>query len=129
MSALERWAREVSDVFHLSCRLECREPVLIHENTLADHLYYIAVEAVNNAIKHGRAKNILIRLGKRESGGILMIEDDGSGFEIATVTPLGLGLNIMNYRAKMAGGSLEMHSTPGAGTVVACFFPVVETHD
>jgi PAS domain S-box-containing protein len=129
MSALERWAREVSDVFHLSCRLECREPVLIHENTLADHLYYIAVEAVNNAIKHGRAKNILIRLGKRESGGILMIEDDGSGFEIATVTPLGLGLNIMNYRAKMAGGSLEMHSTPGGGTVVACFFPVVETDD
>ena len=128
MSALDRWAREVSDVFHLTCRLECPEPVLIDENTLADHLYYIAVEAVNNAIKHGRAKNILIRLGRRESGGILMIEDDGSGFETARTAPAGLGLSIMHYRAKMVGGSLEMHSVPGAGTVVTCLFPVVEKH-
>ena len=60
MSALQRWAGEVRDLFHISCRFECEEPVLIHENTLADHLYHIAQEAVNNAIKHGRAKNIMI---------------------------------------------------------------------
>jgi signal transduction histidine kinase len=124
MSALERWAGEVSDVFHLSCRLECHAPVLIHETVLADHLYYIAVEAVNNAIKHGRAKNIVIRLGERNSGGILKIEDDGAGFHIA-LTPLGgLGMSTMNYRARMVGGSLEMQSVPGSGTAVTCLFPI-----
>src|SRR5580698_3929273 len=122
MSALERWAREVSDVFQLSCRLECRDAVLIHENTLADHLYYIAVEAVNNAIKHGRAKNIVIRLGERNSGGVLMVEDDGTGFETASRARAGLGLSIMDYRAKMVGGSMEMQSIPGEGTVVTCMF-------
>lgn len=124
MSALERWAREVSDVFHLSCRMECREPVLIHENVLADNLYYIAVEAVNNAIKHGRAKNIVIRLGERNTGGVLMIEDDGAGFEIPAASPPGLGLSTMSYRAKMVGGSFEIQSAPGGGTVVTCFFPI-----
>jgi signal transduction histidine kinase len=118
----------VSDVFHLSCRLECREAVPIHENTLADHLYYIAVEAVNNAIKHGRAKNIVIRLGERNRGGILMVEDDGAGFETVSGTRVGLGLSIMEYRAKMVGGSMEMQSIPGEGTVVTCMFPLRKAH-
>jgi PAS domain S-box-containing protein len=129
MSALERWAREVSDVFHLSCRLECREPMPIHENTLADHLYYIAVEAVNNAIKHGRPKNIVIRLGERNRGGILMVEDDGAGFDTAPGARVGLGLSIMEYRAKMVGGSLAIESIPGEGTVVTCMFPLRKSYD
>ena len=128
MSALERWAREVSDVFHLSCRFECREPVLIRENTLADHLYYVAEEAVNNAIKHGRAKNVVIRLAERNSGGILMVEDDGAGFETGSRRHAGLGLSIMDYRAKMIGGSLEMQSVPGVGTVLTCMFPLRKSH-
>ncbi len=126
MSALQRWAGEVSDVFQVECRLECPEPVLIDENTLADHLYYIAVEAVNNAIKHGSAKNIFIRLGKRNSSGILMIEDDGVGFRVASANESGLGLGIMNYRAKMTGGSIEIQSVPGSGTAVTCLFPIRE---
>jgi len=128
MSALDRWAREVSDVFDLSCRFECREPVLIRENTLADHLYNVAVEAVNNAIKHGRAKNVVIRLAERNSGGILMVEDDGAGFETSSGSRAGLGLGIMDYRAKMIGGSLEMQSVPGEGTVVTCMFPLRKSH-
>jgi PAS domain S-box-containing protein len=124
MSALERWSHEVSDVFHVNCRLECRDPVLIHENTLADHLYYIAVEAVNNAIKHGRAKNVVIRLAERNSGGVLMVEDDGAGFETPAGSRAGLGLSIMDYRAKMIGGSLEVQSMPVDGTVVTCLFPL-----
>jgi PAS domain S-box-containing protein len=126
MSALGRWTREVSDVFQVACHLECPDPVLIHENTLADHLYYIAVEAANNAIKHGNAKNIVLRLGKRNNGGILIVEDDGAGFEAASASALGLGLGIMNYRAKMAGGSIEIQSVPGSGTVVTCLFPIRE---
>ncbi|MEO8027928.1 MAG: PAS domain S-box protein [Bryobacteraceae bacterium] len=124
MSALERWTGEISDMYEIGCRLECRDPVLLHENALADHLYYIAVEAVNNAVKHGGPTRITVRLAEGEKGGILSIEDDGEGFEIGSNSQPGLGLSIMNYRAKMIGGSLEMQSIPRGGTAVRCFFPI-----
>ena len=51
MSALERLALEVEDLFQVSCRFECDQPVLIHESDMATHLYHIAQEAVNNALR------------------------------------------------------------------------------
>ena len=125
MSALERWAAEVSELFHVTCRFECLDPVLIHDEGLADHLYHLAQEAVNNAIKHGRAKRITIGLSAVRNGGRLTIGDDGRGFERISNNPPGLGLRIMNYRAKMIGGSLDVQSLPGCGTMVTCFFPIV----
>ena len=62
MSALQQWAGEVEDLFAVSCRFQCLAPVLIHDDTVATHLYYIAREAVNNAIKHGRPSGFMIRL-------------------------------------------------------------------
>jgi PAS domain S-box-containing protein len=123
MSALERRAAEVTDLFHLSCRFECHEAVLVHNKTQADHLYYIAQEAVNNAIKHGKARNILIGLTGANGRGALTIQDDGAGFDTALGSYPGIGLRIMNYRAKMINGVLEAHSSP-AGTVVVCRFPL-----
>jgi PAS domain S-box-containing protein len=124
MSALEQWAGEVSDLFHVACRFECRHPVLIHDGTLADHLYHLAQEAVNNAIKHGRPANIMIGLASANGCGTLTIEDDGAGFEATAPAQSGLGLRIMQYRAKMIGGSLEVESHPGVGTIVSCLFPM-----
>jgi PAS domain S-box-containing protein len=118
MSALEQWAGEVSDLFHVACRLECRRPVLIHDGTLADHLYRLAQEAVNNAIKHGKPANIMIGLAAMNGRGTLSIQDDGVGFDAAAPAQSGLGLRIMQYRAKMIGGSLEVDSLPSAGTMV-----------
>jgi PAS domain S-box-containing protein len=125
MSALDRWAGEVSDLFHVACRFECRHPVLIHDGTLADHLFHLAQEAVNNAIKHGRPRNITIGLASVNGRGTLTVQDDGLGFETASGSHSGLGLRIMRYRAKMIGGSLEVNSNPGMGTVVTCLFPTL----
>jgi two-component system CheB/CheR fusion protein len=123
MSALERLAGEVSDMFRISCRFEARDPVLIHEEALAEHLYHVAQEAVNNAIKHGRASSISIELA-READGILTVRDDGAGFHTMAGHRPGIGMQIMQYRAKMIGGSLDVRSTPGRGTVVRCMFPI-----
>ena len=79
MSALQQWAGEVEDLFQISCRFECDDPVLIHDERCANHLYRIAQEAVHNAIKHGKAKHIVIGLRTGDRGGVLTIEDDGSG--------------------------------------------------
>jgi two-component system CheB/CheR fusion protein len=129
MSALEHWAGEVSELFHVSCRFECRDSVPIHNETLAEHLYRLAQEAVNNAVRHGNPRNITIGLAIVKGGGALTIHDDGCGFEPDSKGSSGLGLRIMNYRAKMIGGSLSVQSSSAAGTshsgtLVRCLFPI-----
>jgi PAS domain S-box-containing protein len=125
MSALQQWAGEVEDLFAVSCRFQCFTPVLIHDDTVATHLYYVAREAVNNAIKHGHARQIVIRLAADEHQGVLTIEDDGYG--IGSIVPgnKGMGLHLMNYRARMVGGALEVQCVPTGGTMVTCLFPVL----
>ena len=124
MSALEHWAAEISELFHLSCRFECTGSVLVRDQAPADHLYRLAQEAVTNAIKHGRAKNITIGLETVLDGGSLTIRDDGCGFDALPNTRPGLGLRIMNYRAKVIGGALSVQSRPGEGTLIRCLFPL-----
>jgi two-component system CheB/CheR fusion protein len=124
MSALDRWAGEVEDLFKVSCRFECRAPVLIHDDTVATHLYYIAQEAVNNALKHGHARELVIRLTAVGNQGELTIQDDGCGIGVAVPGNKGVGLHLMNYRARMAGGTLEVQHVATGGTMVTCQFPI-----
>jgi PAS domain S-box-containing protein len=124
MSALQQWAGEVEDLFAVSCRFQCFTPVLIHDDTVATHLYYIAREAVNNGIKHGHARHIAIRLAADQSQGVLTIQDDGYGIGSAVPGDKGMGLHLMNYRARMVGGSLEVQRVPTGGTIVTCLFPI-----
>jgi signal transduction histidine kinase len=125
MSALQQWAGEVEDLFGISCRFQCFTPVLIHDDTVATHLYYVAREAVNNAIKHGHARQIVIRLTADEHQGALTIQDDGCGIGSIILGNKGMGLHLMNYRARVVGGSLEVQRLPTGGTIVTCLFPAL----
>ena len=91
MSALKQWATEVEDLFHVSCRFECAEPILIRDIGTATHLYHIAQEAVNNAIKHGRASRSCLALGRENGAGLLTVEDDGVGIPSCRPATPGLG--------------------------------------
>ncbi len=124
MSALQQWAGEVQDLFGISCTFLCMEPVLIHDDSVATHLYHITQEAVNNAIKHGKARHLVIALGAAGGRGALTVSDDGSGIQKLPGAGTGMGLHIMNYRAKMIGGVLEVKSGKPHGTVVSCAFPI-----
>ncbi len=124
MSALQQWAGEVEDLFGVSCRFQCFTPVLIHDDTVATHLYYIAREAVNNAIKHGHGNQIVIRLAADQEQGALTITDNGSGFADIPANNAGMGRHLMNYRARVIGGSLEIQRAAAGGTMVTCIFPV-----
>jgi PAS domain S-box-containing protein len=125
MSALQQWAGKVEDLFAVSCQFHCFTPVLIHDDTVATHLYYIAREAVNNAIKHGHAHQIVIRLAAVQRQGALTIQDDGYGIDNIIPGNKGMGLHLMNYRARMIGGALEVQRVPTGGTMVTCLFPVM----
>lgn len=124
--ALKNYASEMSDLFQVTCRLECSDTILVHDDALAEHLYRLAQEAVTNAIKHGHPKIIAIGLAVVKGGGVLTIRDDGCGFDVVPKSESGLGMRIMSYRAKMIGGSLNVQSSLSGGTVVRCSFPRTE---
>jgi len=124
MSALQLWATEVEDLFGVSCHFQCEVPVLIHDDSMATHLYHIAQEAVNNAIKHGKAQEILIQLTADQGRGTLSIKDNGKGIAANPSSTQGMGLHIMKYRAGMIGGALDVRRDTTCGTVVRCLFPL-----
>jgi PAS domain S-box-containing protein len=129
MSALKRWAAEVEDLFHISCSLCMDEPVLIQDANMSTHLYRIAQEAVNNGIKHGQAKNILISLFATNECGTLRIENDGLGLPEPPRNGSGMGMQIMHYRARMIGGSLKVESGGVRGITITCRFPLAKNQE
>ena len=124
MSALKKWASEVEGLFRIGCSFHCEKPLLIRDANLATHLYRIAQEAVNNAIRHGKSRNIVIRLSGKSGIGTLLIQDDGQGFPKKQDSPPGVGLSIMNYRADIVGGSLKVQPNQDRGITVTCMFPI-----
>jgi PAS domain S-box-containing protein len=124
MSALRQRAAQLEDLFQIRCRFECEHPVLIYDVNVATNLYHIAQEAVNNAIRHGKSKNITIRLIRKKRTGELAIQDDGTGFPEKPTSLPGMGLSIMSSRAVMVGGSLKVQANVDRGITVTCKFPL-----
>jgi PAS domain S-box-containing protein len=120
MSALEELAENTDQMFGISCRFECKKRVLVHNPSVATHLYRIAQEAVSNAIKHGKAKRICISLQGAGDRICLAIRDNGIGMPKETGKPKGMGLRIMQSRASMMGAALTLEREPGKGTAVIC---------
>ena len=88
--------------------------------------YRIAQEALANIRKHARANEVRVELESRDHGLRVCIEDDGVGFASAEAPesrPGHLGLTIMRERAELAGGWLQVRSSPGAGTSVEFWLP------
>jgi len=111
---VERMIEDVCDVFNIS------------EDYYGNILVAIT-EAVNNAIKHGRAKNITIGLNTQNNQVELTVQDDGCGFAAARDTQLegrGFGLKNITERARTMGGQVRIHSSPGEGTRVEVTIPV-----
>lgn len=120
--ALRRIARDAQALFGISCWTATGVPIDLSETTVT-HLCYIAREAVNNAVRHGRARHIRIEVAQDAEGGRLTIRDDGDGCpEVPSAD--GLGLNLMRYRASLIGGSLEIGRGRPSGTVITCRFPL-----
>ena len=89
------------------------------------HLYRIVQEALNNVQKYAKAKSVVVILEKRDDLIILIIEDDGIGFNLKNKMKRhkGMGLTGMNERAELIGGTLEIESKPGRGTTIYVRLP------
>jgi two-component system CheB/CheR fusion protein len=121
-AALGRLAGDMQAATGIACHFETdpRYPVEVENRTTAMQLYRIAQEAVHNAIKHGRPRNISIRLVRSGRCAELRVSDDGSGFRADIGGGEGFGLRIMRYRAAVVGAEMSIESTPESGTLVRC---------
>jgi PAS domain S-box-containing protein len=122
MSALQSLATTTEKVFGVSCTFQCDEPVLVRDASTAVHLYRIAQEAVTNAIRHGKTKQILIGLRAANGRATLSVDNEGRDFPKRLPKNRGMGLQVMNYRAEVIGGILDVQRGPQGGTRVSCVF-------
>ena len=117
-------AATASERFKVACHFHCPHPVKSADPTINSHLYRIAQEAVANAVKHGKSKQISICLEPDNNSLMLTITDDGVGLPANPYTGTGLGLRLMAYRATIIGGTFNIERQPPLGTRVTCTVPL-----
>ena len=125
VAALEWQGREVSRRSQMEVAVESANV----SDDLPDEykicVYRLVQEALNNAVRHSRARNAKVRVAGSASGIEIEVNDDGQGFDPQRAR--GLGILGMEERVKRLGGSLEVKSAPGRGTVVKAELPLPVT--
>jgi len=127
--AIENFAARVCETSEIKYEIQivglpdCLDP------SLEAALYCIVQEAVNNVKKHGEAKNIKIEIEDCEGNLLLSISDDGKGFNVQKLmnnycSGTSFGLSSMEDRARLAGGEMNIQSTPGKGTTLFFSIPL-----
>jgi len=124
-AAVEELADTSSSLFGIHCICEDHQQNLVLDRTRSLHLFRIVQEAVNNSVRHGKAKNVRVGMTRDRKDLIVTVVDDGVGLSLKTSVNPGIGLRLMQYRAKMLGASLTVkRSAPEGGTVVTCICPL-----
>ncbi|MEX0648542.1 MAG: PAS domain S-box protein [Balneolaceae bacterium] len=124
-TALEELCQQSEKMFSIRCTYSETGSMVIDNHTAALHIYRIVQEAINNAVKHGKAKNICVRMSNSGQHTSVVIDDDGVGFgpDFPANSKKGMGIQIMKYRAGILGGILELIRTKDDLTRVRCIIP------
>lgn len=121
-ATLRELARTTTIRARLHCTLEMPEEVLLDDSEAVVHLYRIAQEAVNNAVRHSGAERITISLQNTPRGVQMQVVDDGIGLPPGAGRKSGMGLHIMRHRADMIGAVCEVCAL-AHGTCVSVLVP------
>lgn len=117
---LQQLASQTRERHGIDCRYLREAEVAIPDGLCAINLFRIAQEAVNNAIRHGRAHRVIIRTSAENGKYRMSVSDDGSGFDPErSAQREGLGLHLMHYRANTIGAILEFRRNPHGGMDVS----------
>src|ERR1700761_5587647 len=113
---LRRLARPLRSTFGVAVTIRFQgETAHMPVGETAENLYRIAQEAVANAVKHGRARHVALRVTANGTRIIFTASDDGTGIDLERHTD-GMGLQIMRHRTRMLGGLLDVQRRSGGGT-------------
>src|SRR6185503_10762854 len=98
--ALQELAYNVEKLLRISCTVEATPGLEVSDNPSAEQIYRLVQEAVSNAAKHGRAKNIVISLTAKQTGTVVKVQDNGTAIPRTALDRPGMGIRIMRYRAQ-----------------------------
>jgi PAS domain S-box-containing protein len=127
-TVLREMAMKVQASLGKPCTVTCRGIPHWSDHSVTLHLFRIAQEAVNNAVRHAKPKHIRIELDTMPSSVTLAVHDDGVGLPPAKGRRKGMGFSVMQYRSRLIGASLEIRSASG-GTSVICTCPITQAND
>jgi len=123
--ALRRLGQSVREAAELDVQVEAR---LGNERLPPDvetALYRIVQEALTNVVKHAGADHVSILVTRKPSSVLVVIEDDGRGFDPEQTRAAGLGLLGMNERVELLDGTFQVEAEPGAGTTLVVELPLL----
>ena len=126
-AALEGIAQRTQQQFGVSCAVQADPPARTPvKDATSVQLFRIAQEAAMNAGKHAQATQIFIHLSKTDGIWQLTVKDDGIGLPNTKNKVRGMGMRIMQYRARIIQGTLTVTNAPGGGVLVNCTAPAGE---
>jgi signal transduction histidine kinase len=121
---LRAYCEEFSRVRNIPVSCHANDSVQDLSRGAALAVYRIAQEAMGNAVTHGAARHVDVRLARSNGLVALTVTDDGKGFDANRIGGLrGLGLINMRERARQLNGTFELDSEPGRGTTVRVTIP------
>lgn len=121
VSALRQVVSESAERMSVRCALEVREAGTAQRPDAVANLCFIVREAITNAVRHGRSRNVVVTLERRDARWLLAIADDGARPRAGRAREEGLGLRSMRHRAALIGGVLETEVAE-TGTIVRCWW-------
>ncbi len=119
-AALETLTAAIQTESGITCLLNWDDNVTVEQDLEASTLYYVITESVENAIRHGNVKNIVISLSSEEKVINLNVIDDGKGTFDSPLFSDGPILRMMKYRAWIIGAMLSVKRNEAGGTIVTC---------
>ena len=87
-------------------------------------VYRLVQEAITNITKYARARQVWVSLSMQDGRVVVSVRDDGVGFDTRVRLTSAYGLVGMRFRVEAEGGTLQLRSTPGAGTLIEASLPV-----
>lgn len=120
--ALRTLAKRTQRSSAIRCDFIATGNVLVNEPATAQHLYRIAQEALNNAVRHSQASRIVVELRGEDGELLLQVQDDGVGLP-AAIPNRGMGLRSMASRAQMMDGEFTVTRAAESGARVSCRVP------
>ena len=103
--------------------LEVSDHAFTMNVTAKNFLLRIIQEFIQNSLKHSGCTKIMVTLNHTESGLMIMVSDDGKGFDLHAIKGEGIGLSNMERRIKIIGGTFDLQSQSGKGTVLNLYIP------
>lgn len=123
--SIQQLAQEISSIYNITYSITANSDILPVDDESAIHLYYIIQEAIINACKHSGASYVQVKLNIDNDVLLVLVIDNGKGFDNEIISNDGLGIRIMKYRANIIGAWLTIEST-NAGTQITCSIPTLD---